>query len=116
MIQQPELTNVIPNYYNRLSPWLNKTSFNNKINYKNPDTLYDVNDDLDNVYSNLNNSFAEAESQTPPNEIFRKNRFDRSIPLLDDIYKKDHKPYQETTYRDYDREGNIKRKKKTYSF
>uniref|UniRef100_A0A6C0LR06 Uncharacterized protein n=1 Tax=viral metagenome TaxID=1070528 RepID=A0A6C0LR06_9ZZZZ len=85
--QYPQKTNIIPNYYNQLGPLLNMTKFNDKIKYDKVETLYNINDDLDDIYSDLTSN---NEVPADANKIFKSTMFDRDKMYLNDEYEEFH--------------------------
>lgn len=83
--QFPTKTNIIPDYWNQLSPLLNKTKFNAPVKYDRVATLYNVEDDLDDVYSDF--TFKPDTPIDNNNSIFKKPYFERNSPLLSDLYE-----------------------------
>jgi hypothetical protein len=83
--QYPTKTNIIPSYYNQLSPLLNKTKFNDNIKYDKIDVLYDVQDDLDDIYSDM--PYMRTSKPNEHNDIYRQNTFDRDSLFLGDEYE-----------------------------
>ena len=86
--QYPQKTNIVPNYYNRLSSLLNKSKFNADFRYDRVDSLYNTKEDLDDVYSNT--EFGEKDINVT-NDIYVKPYIDRNTPFLSDLYNKNNK-------------------------
>ena len=81
--QYPEHTNIVPDYYNQLGPLLNKMPFDNRARTK-MSTLYDPDQDLDDIYSNRGRKFVKSKY---PNDIYKPNHVDRKTRLLNDLYE-----------------------------
>src|SRR5690606_15194226 len=70
-------------YYNQLGPLLNKMPFDNRARTK-MSTLYDPDQDLDDIYSNRGRKFVKSKY---PNDIYKPNHVDRKTRLLNDLYE-----------------------------
>lgn len=79
--QYPKETNIIPNYYNQFGPMLIKSNFNNS-KYSKISQLYDVDEDLDDIYADVRT----GENYKLPNDIYKPQYYDRDTMLLSDKY------------------------------
>lgn len=88
--QFPQEQNVIPNYYNQLSPLINASKFNQQIKYDSVDKMYS---NLDDVYDGI---FDKATKYS--NTVFRKPMIEKEgSPLFEDEYRLQSKKQKPTT-------------------